>query len=280
VTDVDLVVATAGRERELRAFVESALAQEAAQARVIVVDQNDDDRVERALRGLPEVVHLRAPRGVSNARTLGLAAATAPLVAWPDDDCVYPPGLLAAVVERFAAEPPLDVLVGRIEDPSGGSSIFERGDDSLVLDRRSLWPYASAPAFFARLDAARRVGDWSTAFGPDSERWDAGEDSDWLIRAVAAGLRVRYDPTVHVLHADVFARGSREARSRARRYGRSTSALALSHGYGLRFVATLVVRAAAGAALSLAHGNVERAGIYAQSLAGRVEGAVAYLRRA
>ena len=243
---IDLIVATVGREGELTDLVASVRDQAPVDARVIVVDQNDDDRVGEALRrqpDRPEIVHLHAQGGVSHARNTGQALVTAPIVAWPDDDCVYPAGLLPHVVAQFAADPGLDVLVGRIEDPSGGSGILATLTEPKVLDSRSVWRYPSAPTFFARRDAAVRVGAWSTSFGPGGTTpWDAGEDSDWLIRAVEQGLCVRFDPAVRVLHKDPFLTGSPEALRRARRYGRCTSAVALTHGYGLRFVALLVVR--------------------------------------
>ena len=69
---------------------------------MIVVDQNEDERVAEIVRGRgPELVHERSQPGLSRARNAGLAHVEAELVAFPDDDCVYPPGLLERVAERF-----------------------------------------------------------------------------------------------------------------------------------------------------------------------------------
>ena len=274
--DIDLIVATVNREHELSRFLASVRDQDSVTARVIVVDQNEDDRVasmldrEAASFG---VLRLSAAVGVSRARNVGYAHATAPIVAWPDDDCVYPPGLLQYVLELFAADPGLDVLVGRVEDPSGRARTLAAPSDALVLDSRSVWRYPNTNGFFARRGAADRVGEWNTSFGPGgTTRWDAGEDSDWLIRAVHAGLCVRFDPAATVLHHDPFAAGSREATRRARRYGRCTVAVALANGYGVRFVAWLVVRAAGGVVVSLMSGRFARAAIHFQAMVGRIEG--------
>lgn len=282
IADVDLIVATVNRDCELADFFVSVRDSSPVSTRVILVDQNTDDRVDSLLRGLPEVprvLHLKAERGVSHARTVGLACATAPIVAWPDDDCSYPPGLLSRVVAEFAAVPAVDVLVGRLEDPSGDRGVLAVPAKRLVLDSKSLWRYSSAPTYFARRSAAERVGDWTTRFGPGGTTpWDAGEDTDWLIRAVQAGLVVRFDPTLAVLHRSPFLRGSKEARDRARRYGRCTSAVALAHGYGLRFVARLVIRAAVGSVVSLAAGRFARAAIHFHAMIGRIEGALGFTR--
>ena len=274
--DVDLIVATVNRDHELSRFLASVRDQESVTARVIVVDQNQDDRVAAILDREADsfdVFRLRATMGVSHARNSGYALATAPLVAWPDDDCVYPPRLLRYVLAAFAADPGLDVLVGRAEDPSGRVGPLIVPSHDLVLDSRSVWRYPNTNTFFARRRAADRVGDWNTGFGPGgTTRWDAGEDSDWLIRAVHAGLCVRFDPAATVLHRDPFVAGSREAGQRARRYGRCTAAVALANGYGVRFVTWLVVRAAGGVVVSLMSGKFARAAIHFQAMIGRVEG--------
>ena len=44
----DLVVATMGRSDELALFLDSVEAQDLERLRVIVVDQNDDERVEQS----------------------------------------------------------------------------------------------------------------------------------------------------------------------------------------------------------------------------------------
>ena len=47
----DLVVATMGRTDELAHFLDSVEVQDFERVRVIVVDQNDDERVEQIVRG-------------------------------------------------------------------------------------------------------------------------------------------------------------------------------------------------------------------------------------
>src|SRR5262245_10227082 len=102
-SEIDLVVATIGRQAELTRFIHSVKQQAPVGARVIVVDQNPDDRLDEVLvreREL-EIVHLRAAPSASRARSIGQAQASAPVVAWPDDDCVYPDELLRHVLETF-----------------------------------------------------------------------------------------------------------------------------------------------------------------------------------
>jgi GT2 family glycosyltransferase len=274
--DFDLIVATVGRTDELGCLLDSIAQQGQLVARIVIVDQNDDDRVAKVVSSRvppPELVRVHTARGVSDARNVGTAIGDAAFVAWPDDDCAYPPRLLDHVRDQFARDAELDVLVGRVNDPAGPGMVASPSA-ARTLDKRNLWRYAAAPAFFARRAACERIGPWSTAFGPGgTTRWDAGEDTDWLIRAVQSGLTVRFDPNATVLHADPFLGSSREARHRARRYGRCTAVLALMHSYGMPFVLWLVLRAAGGAAVSLARGRSGLARIHAQAMIGRLEGA-------
>src|SRR5262249_25707873 len=119
----DLIVATVGRTEELVRFLDSLGEQDDIAIRVIVVDQNEDDRLAPVLAGrtLP-IERVRSARGLSRARNAGLELVEADVVAFPDDDCTYPHGLLPALARRFADDPSLDGLSGRVEDETGDGS--------------------------------------------------------------------------------------------------------------------------------------------------------------
>ncbi|MFQ3623830.1 MAG: glycosyltransferase family A protein, partial [Acetobacteraceae bacterium] len=111
-----LIVATVGRDRDLAVLLESVLAQGRAELEVIVVDQNGDDRLDAVLAPFRQrlaLEHRRTGRRHANAaRNLGLGLARGDIVAFPDDDCVLPPGVLDRVDRAFADDPDLAVLTG------------------------------------------------------------------------------------------------------------------------------------------------------------------------
>ena len=91
----DLVVATVGRTDELGRLLDSLAAQDYERLRVVVVDQNDDERLAPILAGRAlQLEHVRSVRGLSRARNAGLRLIEGDVVAFPDDDCTYPHGLL------------------------------------------------------------------------------------------------------------------------------------------------------------------------------------------
>jgi glycosyltransferase involved in cell wall biosynthesis len=265
----DLVVATVGRAEEIECFLGSVAEQEYPHIRVLVVDQNEDDRVAGVLARHPhlQIEHLRSPRGLSRARNAALPRIDADLTAFPDDDCVYPPGLLVRVATRFSSEPDLDGLTGRAEDASGSSSASWKGDPT-SLTAENLWNRAISFTIFLRSGVVERVGAFDERLGLGSpEPWSSGEEIDYLIRAVRSGARIEYDPSLVVQH-DVRVDDSRIGF----RDGASVGFLLRKHRYPRRVLARMLVRPLGGALLGLARLDADDARFRLATFRGRVRG--------
>jgi GT2 family glycosyltransferase len=264
----DLVVATVGRVHELSRFLDSLVAQTHSRLRVIVVDQNPDDRLNDALDGVRlDVLRLRSERGLSRARNAALEHLTADLVAFPDDDCLYPEDLLERVALRLAESPSADGLTGRAVDGSGRSSAsWER--DGAVLSESNLWNRAISFTIFLRREVVDRVGAFDERLGLGSpEPWSSGEEIDYLLRAIRGGARIEYDPSLvvrHALGADDATVGLRD--------GASVGYLLRKHGYPARTRGRMLVRSVGGALVSLGRGDLGRARFYLATLRGRIRG--------
>ena len=257
----DLVVATVGREQELARFLGSVERQGYERVRVILVDQNDDDRVRRAVAGSGvDVLVLRSEHGLSRARNAGLAAVEADVVGFPDDDCEYPAGLLGRVAERLGE---LDGISGRTADASGKSAGRWAAAEG-AIDREGVWHRVNSAALFLRVGLVREVGDFDERLGlPGS----SGEEIDYVLRALDAGARIGYDPELVVLHEQ-----PEQLAGIGRRDGASIGYLLRKHGFPARTVARMLVRPLGGIALSAARGDLARARFHAATLAGRVQG--------
>jgi glycosyltransferase involved in cell wall biosynthesis len=264
----DLVVATVGRQGELTRLLESLEAYQHSSVRVLVVDQSDDQRLEAVLsdRGI-ETLYLRSKPGLSRARNAALEHVTAEVVAFPDDDCVYPAGLLRRVAERFSSDLLLGGLTGRIEDASGRSAASWKTDPARLTDD-NLWNRATSITIFLRRSVVEGVGAFDERLGLGSlEPWSSGEEIDYLIRAVRSGARIEYDPSLvvrHELRTHDSAIGYRD--------GASIGYLLRKHRYPLRTVARMLVRPAGGAVVSLFRRDRAQASYHARTLRGRVRG--------
>jgi GT2 family glycosyltransferase len=269
----DLVVATVGRVEELERLFASLARQTHSAFRVLLVDQNDDDRLDRLLReyGSLEVSRLRAGRGLSRARNAALGHVHAVVVAFPDDDCTFPDDLLERVAGRFADDPLLGGLAGRAADARGPSSP-SWARTGAVLTRENLWNRAVSVTIFLRASVVRTVGGFDEQLGLGSGGpWSSGEEIDYLVRAVDAGARIEYDPALVITHEE--RRLSPAAlRSVGARDGASVGYILRKHSYPARTVGRMFVRPIGGALLALARRDGARVRFHLSTLRGRVLG--------
>jgi glycosyltransferase involved in cell wall biosynthesis len=269
----DLVVATVDRTAPLAALLGSLDAQTHTGLRVIVVDQNDDDRVTDILArhdGL-ETLHLRSARGLSRARNAALSAVTADLVAFPDDDCLYPPDLLERVSARFVADGSLDGLTGRAVAPDGTVDPSWETDPARLAPE-NLWNRVISFTIFLRRALVERVGPFDERLGLGAgSPWSSGEEVEYVLRGLRAGGRIDYDPGIAVTHPRKTYTAA-ELRAVGYRDGASVGWILRRHGYGPRTTARMLLRPLGGAGASLLRGDVRRATFHAASLRGRVRG--------
>jgi GT2 family glycosyltransferase len=269
----DLVVATVGRVAEVERLLDSLAAQTHRTARVLLIDQNEDERLASVVEQQRpfEVVWLRSERGLSHARNVALGKIRAELVAFPDDDCVLASDLLERVARRFAAEPGLDGLTGRAVDETGHSSP-SWAQSPARLTRENLWNRAISFTIFLRAPLVARVGRFDEQLGLGAATpWASGEEIDYLVRAIDAGARIDYDPGLVVTHPEKSV--SRTAlRSLGSRDGASIGYILRKHAYPRRTVGRMLVRPIGGALVALARRDRAQAGFHLSTLRGRLLG--------
>jgi glycosyltransferase involved in cell wall biosynthesis len=144
---VSVVLPTYDRAHTLRASVESLLAQQDVDFEVLVVDDGSADDTEAVLAALrhPRLRVLRiAHGGVAAARNAGIAASSAPFVAFHDSDDVALPGRLAVPAEFLASHPDIDLVIqnGRMlpaeNDPAGRDEPWIRPEVAVTLAARPI----------------------------------------------------------------------------------------------------------------------------------------------
>jgi succinoglycan biosynthesis protein ExoM len=123
-THVTVIIPTFRRPGPLDRALRSVLAQDLdAPFEVLVVDNDPAGSARRQVEEIQTSVALRyvhAPEpGVANARNVGLAASTAPFIAFLDDDEAAPPGWLAALLDaqsRLAADVVFGPVIAKLPD--------------------------------------------------------------------------------------------------------------------------------------------------------------------
>jgi GT2 family glycosyltransferase len=269
----DLVVATVDRVAELERLLASVQAQTHRAVRVLLVDQNEDDRLEPVLQEQRsfDLVRLHAQRGLSRARNAALEDISADLVAFPDDDCVFASDLLERVARRFAGDRALDGLTGRAVDETGRSS-QSWAQDPAPLTRENLWNRAISFTIFLRAPLVARVGRFDEQLGLGATApWASGEEIDYLVRALDAGARIEYDPALVVTHPDTRVSPT-TLTSLGNRDGASVGYILRKHRYPKRTVGRMLIRPIGGALVALARRDRTEARFHLSTLRGRLLG--------
>jgi len=211
-----LIIATLGRTTELSQLFASILNQKRNDIEVIVVDQNDDNRVSSAIDltcAEVKVQHLRVrEKNVSAARNIGLDAATGEIIAFPDDDCWYPAGTLNEVDSWFTTNKRYSVLaVGALDDAGLSSGNRWIQDACDIRSWNALRTTFCSSLFVSAVERSKKV-----RFDPKLSR---GEETDFILRLLATGLRGRFDRKLHIHHPKRDMLSGTVSKERAKSYG-------------------------------------------------------------
>lgn len=203
--DADIIILALDRVAETLAAIASALAQQGARCRVIVLDQGSRpenfSRLEACAAGNPDLLLLRAEAnlGVAGGRNRAAGLGSAPVIVGLDNDAEFAdPHCVARAVATLRAEPALAALGFRIVR-------FDDGADDL-----SSWGYprallARAGASFAActfVGAGHAISRaaWDQAGGYDDALFFCWEEFDFCLTALKLGWRVRYQGDIVVRH--------------------------------------------------------------------------------
>jgi len=275
---LSLVIATLGRTDELNTLFDSLEAQTLRDFEVVVVDQNDDDRlvsVIAARTGSFPIRHLRTPheRGLSRARNRGLPIARGQILLFPDDDCWYPTTFLAdavALMDKWRC----DVLAGRAARETGESINGRYEPQACRSDRTNAWTTGIEWVMFFRREVLDVIGGYAEDVGVGaSTPWQACEGVDIVMRANAAGFVCWFDPALAGHHAEIVVASPNAAtRRKARAYGRGMGHVLRRFEFGISDKLRWLLRPGAGAILSLVRGRTAMSRYYVQVAMGRFEG--------
>lgn len=238
---ISLILATVGRTDQLDRLFDSLVTQTFNDFEVVVVDQNADDRVqphiERAKYLGIKVKHFKQhPPNLAAARNAGIAAAKGKWIGFPDDDCWYDVQLLARLVARF----------NRADSPDGVVARWVEQDEQPMSPANLSWErfaaFRDVPVSSITLFCHRRVFDKIGGFDERlgvGQYFGAGEETDFVMRALRSGAFLTYDPTAEVHHAVSSAALPADAKVRQalRHRARGTGALYAKHHLPLWVIA-------------------------------------------
>ncbi|MBM9400295.1 glycosyltransferase family 2 protein [Gluconacetobacter azotocaptans] len=201
-----LIVPTLGRTDEVRCLLRSLTMQAVRSFEIIVVDQNDDNRLDPVIAEFTDhlrILHLRsAVRLCNHARNLGARHATGDIITFPDDDCEYTQDVLMQVDQFFRNDPGTGFLTGSVILPggtSGRSGRWLRHDSA--IDSQTVWTCLIEFNLFIRRPLFEIIGGFDETLGPGT-RFGSGEGQDLALRMLSGGASGRYIHRLRIIHPD------------------------------------------------------------------------------
>jgi GT2 family glycosyltransferase len=218
---VSVLVATRNRAGVLAACLSSVLGQNERAIEVVVLDDASSDPGATAnacvAAGDERVRSVRseAQLGVAGARNRLLEEARAPLAVFIDDDAVFADaGCLGRMADCLDAHPQVGIVAVRVVEHRPGGEVLlvpfskrVRRADPSITNREQPVSYFVGTAHAFRREAIQRLG------GYPGDLVYGEEESFLAYRAVAAGVGIRYLPSVTVHHhpaPSVVGHGGRE----------------------------------------------------------------------
>ena len=197
--DISLILCTYGRVNEVNAFLESIHAQTIKPAEIIIVDQNEKEILKDSIhewQAKLSIKHRRVNfRGASKSRNYGAREAKFSLIAFPDDDCVYPARLIEEIANLFQRSPKIDVILASKIEPSEihdglRQSTLSHSRVSTILDLFKA--KAETSNIFTRKSTLKSLSYvFDENIGPGANTpWASNEETDFLIRLLKQGANI------------------------------------------------------------------------------------------
>lgn len=272
---ISLIVCTIGRVDPLKRLLASLEQQDFRRFEIIIVDQNPPGVLDTVLASHPDlpIVHVRSAKGLSRARNVGLAKCQGAIVGFPDDDCWYGREVLRTVDAFFSTRADIDFISGKTLDEHGAVSLNRYPARSMLINRSNVFGASNSNTIFVRKDTALKVGGFDETLGVGADTpFQAGEESDFLLRCLAAGCMGLYNHDFVVRHDQVT-----ESLDRLRAYSVGFGRVVRLHNLASSVLLPRNVRTIAGACFRIAKGDMDGARQRYACLVGSMRGYAAPL---
>ena len=254
---ISLILPTIHRTLEFERLLNTLVNQSFREFELIIVDQNDDDRIKKILSLYSNDLCfscVNSESGVSRARNKGIGISKGEIIAFPDDDCWYHNRFLAELAEKFIDNPQFDGMVGRIVDQQGKEfTRFPRQERR--INKLNSYESSCTAATFLRRGVVEDIGEFDEQLGPGADTaWKGGEDTDYILRCIEKKYIIQYDPEIIVFHPQK----DENYPIRAYNNGAGIGRVWRKHKFPRWYVANRLIRPLGGVLFSLLNFNFQK----------------------
>jgi len=197
------ITATIGEENKLKTLLNSLSSQTYLNYEIIVIDQNEHERVLRLCDNYENIKHIHSSnRGLSLARNIGIRNAGGKYLVFPDDDSVLPHNFLENannVIQKFPDMLIFSGIVLSLEKNRPFSRYMNFVSEEITYHNYSKFMSTT-------MVIHRQVFDKLNGFDEEmgvGARWGGSEETELLLRAFGAGYRAYYTESLVAYHPEL-----------------------------------------------------------------------------
>lgn len=222
---VSLVMGTMGRAEEPIRFIESLSRQSVPALELLIIDQNEDERLapvdtKATELNIPTHRIKESIKNLAHARNIGIYKSTGEIIGFPDDDCWYEPEVIELVEECFTKNPSIDAISGLwLEAPA------QNLPEGIILPKELLdfkGARINSNTLFVRRRTLHELGGFDPRLGT-GQWFGAGEETDFVFRLAIKNKQIYYFPEIKIHHP--YFNTTKQPAHRVRSYSRGTGAL-------------------------------------------------------
>ncbi len=274
---ISMIVSTLGRDVELTRLLESLAKQDDGHFELIIVDQNNDDRLTPIVTPFVEkfpITHLKTDlRGVDRGRNFGVNHAAGEWLFFPDDDSWYDADFLATLRGIMAREN-ADIYSGRALNSNGDEIMVPFLQEDADISRANVWQVLIEWMILFRAETFRKSGGFDEDIGVGAGTiWGSGECQDLVLRCLKAGAKGVYRRAIVGYHPDQTLNLASPAEiQKMYAYSVGYGFIMRRHGYAWSDIAPSILRPLAGIVLHTLRGKTALAKRSRRILEGRLRG--------
>lgn len=199
-----LIIGTFNRSEELSYCLKSICKQSYKNFEVIIVDQSLNDYTTKLVSKNSdiEIVYIKTEvTGLSHARNIALKKATGDFCCLIDDDAFYPSSYLEDLNMHIQRSNEKTIFTGKMWDSIMQKPFvnYDAIRDAAYMSIREVLRYCPSPCITFPSSLIKDIGYFDENFGVGA-KYGSCEETDYLVRALNTGYRVKFIDSITVIH--------------------------------------------------------------------------------
>lgn len=224
---VSLIMPTLNRYDDIDILMKSLQNQTYKKFEIIVIDQNDDDKVKQIVdkyEGIVDFKYIKSDKkGISYNRNIGLDTAKGQIIAFPDDDCEYESDTLEKVIKFFNENEEYRIYSCKTLEKDKDYGFGRMADEDTIINSLNVFDTVKSITFFVNYKDDKYI-KFDEELGVGA-KFGSGEETDYVLELLSRGYKGKYFVNDVVYHPAKKSPKSKGKFMRDYNYGRGFGAL-------------------------------------------------------